>query len=163
MAEIYEEQENLNRWRLILGKNSENHIDFSGSYANGISYEDMENTLDFLYSMEFGDELMRLGGNGGSRLYTADWIAKVRRIFPKKTVEILEKQALEHFNLTEMLTDKEILEKMEPNTELLKTILQFKHMMKDDVMAEAKRIIKKVVDDITEKLQYDIKNRFSES
>ncbi len=156
MTENHEEQQNLNRWRLILGKNSENHIDFSGSYSENISYEDMENTLDFLYSMEFGDELMKLGGNGGSRLYTADWIAKVRKIFPKKTVEVLEKQALEHFNLTELLTDKEVLQKMEPNTELLKTILQFKHMMENDVIAEAKRIVKTVVDEISEKLQQDI-------
>lgn len=157
MPENYDEKQSLNRWRLILGKNSENHIDFSGSYSNDISYEDMENTLDFLYSMEFGDELMRVGGNGSSRLYTADWIAKVRRIFPKKTVEILEKQAIEHFNLTEMLTDKEVLKKMEPNTDLLKVILQFKHMMKSDVIDEAKRIIKKVVDEISEKLNQDIR------
>lgn len=157
MAENYDEKQNLNRWRLILGKNSENHIDFSGSYSDNISYEDMENTLDFLYSMEFGDELMRLGGNGSSRLYTADWIAKVRKIFPKKTVEVLEKQAIEHFKLTEMLTDKEVLQKMEPNTDLLKIILQFKHMMKSDVIVEAKRIIKKVVDEISEKLNQDIR------
>lgn len=157
MSENYDEKQSLNRWRLILGKNSENHIDFSGSYSNDISYEDMENTLDFLYSMEFGDELMRIGGNGSSRLYTADWIAKVRKIFPKKTVEVLEKQAIEHFNLTEMLTDKEVLQKMEPNTDLLKVILQFKHMMKSDVIDEAKRIIKKVVDEISEKLNQDIR------
>lgn len=157
MSENYDGKQSLNRWRLILGKNSENHIDFSGSYSDDISYEDMENTLDFLYSMEFGDELMRVGGNGSSRLYTADWIAKVRKIFPKKTVEILEKQAIEHFNLTEMLTDKEVLKKMEPNTDLLKVILQFKHMMESDVIDEAKRIIKKVVDEISEKLNQDIR------
>lgn len=157
MNEIYDEKQNLNRWRLILGKNSQNRIDFSGSYSESVSYEDMESSLDFLYSMEFGDELMRLGGQGSSRLYTVDWITKVRKIFPKKTVEILEKQAIEHFNLTEMLTDKKVLEKMEPNTELLKVILQFKHMMKDDVIAEAKRIIKKVVDEISEKLNQDIR------
>lgn len=157
MNEIYDEKQNLNRWRLILGKNSQNRIDFSGSYSESVSYEDMESSLDFLYSMEFGDELMRLGGQGSSRLYTVDWITKVRKIFPKKTVEILEKQAIEHFNLTEMLTDKEVLKKMQPNTELLKVILQFKHMMKSDVINEAKRIIKAVVDEISERLNQDIK------
>ena len=148
--------ENLNKWRLILGKDAENHINFSGSYSDKISFEDMEETLDYLYGMEYGDEIMRMGGNGGSNLYTAQWITKVRNIFPKKPVEILEKQALEHFNMTELLTDKEVLKKMEPNTDLLKTILQFKHLMKNDVIIEAKRIIKKVVDEITQKLQTDI-------
>ena len=152
-----EEAENLNKWRLILGKNSENHIEFTGSYSEEISYERMEQTLDFLYDMEYDDQVMRKGGTGSSQLYVADWINEVRRLFPKKTVEILEKQALEHFEMTELLTDKEVLSKVEPNTDLLKTILQFKHLMKNDVITEAKRIIKKVVDELTEKLQTEIR------
>ena len=150
-------EENLNRWRLILGKNSENQIEFTGEYSESISYQDMEETLDYLYSQEYGEEVLRKGGTGKSQLNAAKWIEKARKLFPKRTVEVLEKQALEHFNLTELLTDKKVLEKMEPNTDLLKTILQFKHLMKSDVIAEAKRIIKKVVDEITEKLQTDIR------
>ena len=150
-------EENLNRWRLILGKNSENQINFTGRYSEEVSYEDMEETLDYLYGQEYGDEIRRKGGTGKSQLNAAKWIEKARKLFPKRTVEVLEKQALEHFNLTELLTDKKVLEKMEPNTDLLKTILQFKHLMKSDVIAEAKKIIKKVVDEITEKLQTDIR------
>ena len=45
-------EENLNRWRLILGKNSENQIEFTGEYSESISYQDMEETLDYLYSQE---------------------------------------------------------------------------------------------------------------
>ena len=149
-------EENLNRWRLILGKNSEHQINFTGRYSDEISYEDMEETLDYLYGQEYGDEIRRNGGTGKSQLNAAKWIEKARKLFPKRTVEVLEKQALEHFQLTELLTDKKVLEKMEPNTDLLKTILQFKHLMKSDVIAEAKKIIKKVVDEITEKLQTDI-------
>ena len=152
-----EMEENLNKWRLILGKDSKNQINFMGRYSDEISYQDMEETLDYLYSQEYGNEIMRAGGSGSSRPSAAKWIEKARKLFPKKTVEILEKQALEHFNLTELLTDKKVLQKMEPNTDLLKTILQFKHLMKSDVIEEAKRIIKKVVDDITEKLQTDIR------
>lgn len=157
MSEDLNNLENLNKWRLILGKNSENHISFTGRYSENVSYQDMESTLDFLYSHEFGDELVRTGGSGSSQLYVADWINEVRKIFPKKTVEVLEKQALDNFNMTELLTDKEVLQKMEPNTDLLKTILQFKHLMKNDVIIEAKLIIKKVVDEISEKLQKEVK------
>lgn len=152
------DSENLNKWRLVLGKNSENHIDFSdSSLGDGASFLDMEETLDFLYNREQGDSVMRMGGSAGSAPYVAEWINKVRKLFPKKTVEILEKQALDHFNMTELLTDKKILQKMEPNTDLLKTILQFKNMMKSDVIQEAKRIIKVVVEELTEKLQTEIK------
>ena len=153
----HDNQENLNKWRLILGKNAENHISFQGMYGNGISFQDMEQTLDYLYDHELGESVMRTGGNGGSNLYVAQWIDKVRKLFPKKTVEILEKQALDHFKMTELLTDKEVLKKIEPSMDLLKTILQFKHLMKNDVIKEAHRIIKKVVDELTEKIQTDIR------
>ncbi len=156
-----ENMEGLNKWRLILGKNAEGHIDFSGSAEDVQMFHSMENTLDFLYNMEYGSDVMRTedrsGGSGASSLYVADWINEVRKLFPKRTVEILEKQAIEHFNLTELLLDKKILQKIEPNMDLLKTILQFKHLMKNDVIKEARKIIQKVVDELTEKLQTEIK------
>lgn len=157
MNKFHEEQENLNKWRLILGKNSENYIDFTGSYSDNISFVMIEETLDYLYGMEYGEELMREGGQGASRLYVAEWINWVRKIFPQKTVEVLEKQALEHFQLTQLLTDKKVLEKMEPNMDLLKTILQFKHLMKNDVIMEAKKIIEKIVEELMKKIQTDIR------
>ena len=151
------ENQNLNKWRLILGKNSENHIGFQGMYSDSISFQDMEQTLDYLYDKELGESVMRMGGDGGSNLYVAEWINKVRKLFPKKTVEIIEKQALEHFKMTELLTDKEVLKKIEPNMDLLKTILQFKHLMKNDVIQEARRIVQKIVDELTEKLKSDVR------
>ena len=152
--------EALNKWRLILGKNSEGHIDFNGSENETGLYESMESTLNYLYNMEYGDEVMHLerhGGSGDSVLQAAEWIEKVRKLFPKRTVEILEKQALDHFGLTELLTDKQVLSKMQPNMDLLKTVMQYKHLMKSDVLIEAKRIIQKVVDELTEKIQSDIR------
>ncbi|MDE6313022.1 MAG: VWA domain-containing protein [Lachnospiraceae bacterium] len=149
--------ENLNKWRLILGKNAANHIPFTeGDFWGGQSvsaYESMEDTLDYLYEMEYGDGLMRGGGNGNSQPYVADWIGNVRKLFPKKTVDVLEKQALEHFHLTELLTDKEVLAQMEPNMDLLKMILQFKHLMKSDVILEAKKIVAKIVEELTKQME----------
>ncbi len=155
-------EENLNKWRLILGKNSEGHIDFSG--ADKPSFSEMEAVLDSLYEREYGDSVYRSGeraaGLGGSAPNVAEWINRVRKLFPKKTVELIEKQALEHFNMTELLTDKKVLSQMEPNMELLKTILQFKSLMKSDVLKEAKKIIKKVVDELTEKMQSEVKRSY---
>ena len=153
-------EETLNKWRLILGKNSENNISFFGTEQEIGMFEHMETTLDFLYSMEYGDDIMhseRHGGSGDSMPQAAKWIEEVRKLFPKRTVEILEKQALEHFGLTELVTDKKVLSKMQPNIDLLKTVLQYKNLMKHDVLDEARRLIRKVVDELTEKLQSDIK------
>ncbi len=151
----------LNRWRLILGSQAKDQISFgtggTGNMENGVSYEDLEEALDFLYSREYGEDVRKEGGTGASRLTTAGWITKIRRLFPKETVEILERHALERYEMQELLTDKEVLEKLEPNRDLLKTILQLKHLMKGEVLDTARRIVKKVAEEIAEKLNREIR------
>lgn len=160
--------EQLNKWRLVLGKYSQNQITFEensvykavleqGGTNGQITYMEMEDLLDYLYSREFGDEVRKEGGSGNSQLTVANWITKIRTLFPKKTIEVLERHALENYKMTELLTDKEVLEKLEPNQELLKTILQLKHLMKGEVLETAKRIVAKVAAEIAEKMEQDIR------
>ena len=160
--------EQLNKWRLILGKYSQNQISFqeNSEYMEvpqqwgtkeQITYMDMEDLLDYLYSRELGDDIRKEGGSENSKLTVANWITKIRTLFPKKTIEVLERHALENYKMTELLTDKEVLEKLEPNQELLKTILQLKHLMKGEVLETAKKIVAKVAAEISEKMEQDIR------
>lgn len=151
--------EQLNKWRLILGKYSSEQLPFDDD-GTGIRYVELEDVLDFLYSREYGEEdgvRQQTGGSGGSSLTVSEWINKIRGLFPKETVEIMEKQALDRYGMTELLTDKDVLAKLEPNQELLKTVLQLKGSMNQDVLAEARKIIRHVVDDLTKKLEQDIR------
>ncbi len=149
----------INRWRLILGGYAGRQLKFSkgASLENGISCMDLEDVLDFLYEREQGEDVRRRGGTEGSHLTAATWITRIRKLFPRETVEILEQHALDAYGMTELLTDKEVLEKLEPNQELLKTILQLKHMMKGEVLETAKRIVGQVAKEIAEKLKSDLK------
>lgn len=152
--------EQLNKWRLMLGRYADQQIGFG---EGSESYQGMDDVLDFLYSREYGEddgirnpkELM--GGSGQSRLTVSKWINEVNRLFPKETVEILEKQALDRYGLTELLTDESVLEKMEPNQELLKMILQLKGMMSPRVLQAAKEIVRKVVEELRKKFEQDIR------
>ena len=148
----------INRWRLILGSYAKKQLSFDGDgmTENGISCMDLEEALDFLYNREPGEDV-RQGSLDASRLTAVTWITKIRKLFPKETVEVLERHALDRYGMTELLTDREVLEKLEPNQELLKTILQLKHLMKGDVLDTARRIVKKVAEDIAKKLQQDIR------
>ena len=108
----------LNKWRLILGKYSDEQIGF-GEDGSSFNYMDMDALLDYLYSREYGEEdgVRRERGNrkgslDPSNLTVPSWITKIREVFPKETVEILEKHALDKYELTELLTDKEVLEKL---------------------------------------------------
>ncbi len=149
----------LNRWRLILGSHAKEQLSFGegGFLEGGISCMDLEEALDFLYSREYGEDVRREGGTEKSRLTAATWITKIRRLFPKETVEVLERHALERYQMTELLTDREVLEKLEPNRELLKTILQLKHLMKGEVLDAARKIVRKVAQEIAEKLNQEIR------
>lgn len=149
----------INRWRLILGSFAKNQISFNKESAmeNGISCMDLEEVLDFLYNREQGEDVRKKGGTGGSNLTAATWITRIRKLFPKETVEILERHALDNYGMTELVTDREVLERLEPNQELLKTVLQLKHLMKGDVLDTARRIVRKVAEEIAAKLNQDIR------
>lgn len=156
-----DEQEILNRWRLVLGKYSSGQISFS---QGSLQYMDMENVLDFLYAREYGEEQEvrgdKAGGSENSQLTVPHWLHQIKKLFPKQTVEILERHALEKYNMTELLTDPDVLRKLEPNRELLKTILELKHMMKGEVLALARDIVRRVADEIARKLEQEVRLSF---
>ena len=159
------DQEILNRWRLVLGKYSSGRISFSGDGSSGsLNYMDMENVLDYLYSREYGEEQEvrreRTGGSEDSRLTVPYWLRQIKKLFPKQTVEVLERHALEKYGMTELLTDPEVLRKLEPNRELLKTILELKHMMKGEVLSLAREIVRKVAEEIARKLEQEVRISF---
>lgn len=156
-----DEQEILNRWRLVLGKYASGQISFS---SGDVNYMDMETALDYLYSREYGEEQEirreRTGGSDGSQLTVPYWLRRIKKLFPKQTVEVLERHALEKYGMTELLTDPEVLKKLEPNKELLKTILELKHMMKGEVLSLARDIVRKVAEEIARKLEQEVRISF---
>lgn len=152
-------KENLNRWRLLLGEGARESLAEVDGYNEGdFTYGEIDDILGYLYNREYGEEqgYRQGGGQGDSQLTVPTWLHKIRTVFPKKTVEILEKQAIEKYKMTELLTDKKVLEKLEPNMTLLKNILQFKGYMKGEVVKSAKEIVRKVVDDLKRQLETQI-------
>ena len=152
-----EDREVLNRWRLVLGRFSADQIPLEDG---NIRYLEMEEVLDYLYSREYGEEQdvrRTRGGKEGSSLTVPAWMEKMRKLFPKETVEIMERHALEKYKMTELLTDPEVLRKLSPNPELLKTILQLKHLMKGEVLGLARQIVKQVAQELTKKMEQELK------
>ncbi len=157
-----DEQEILNRWRLVLGKYAADQIPFEGG---SLKMMEMEEVLDYLYSREYGDEQEirkeRSGGSEGSQLTVPYWLRQIKTLFPRNTVEIMERHALEKYQMTELLTDPEVLRRLEPNKELLKTVMQLKHMMKGEVLTLAREVVRKVADELTKKLEQGMRKSFS--
>ncbi|MBL8152381.1 MAG: VWA domain-containing protein [Blastocatellia bacterium] len=79
-------------------------------------------------------------------------------MFPKEAVEVIERHALDRYKLTELVTDAEVLQKLEPSMELLQTILTFRGLMKEkDVLEAARKIVKQVVEQLKKRFESEIR------
>jgi Mg-chelatase subunit ChlD len=157
----------LERWRLILGAPAEQ---CTGPLTGDAAGRDT--ALDWLYGRDPDLERRgvrrggtrrpedRQGGTGPSVLTTVDWLDDVHRLFPKETIERLERDAVERYEIHEVVTDPAVLERIEPNPTLLRAVLRTKHLMNPDVLALARRIVEAVVRELMERLATEVRQAF---
>ena len=150
------------RWRLVLGEGTE---DVLGCTMEG-EWASRDRALGFLYDREYhprrnvrGSQ-QRQAGLGGSELTVPEWINQVHELFPRKTIERIEKDALERYKMEEMVTNPELLRRAEPSVTLLKAVLHTKHLMNKEVLALARGLVRKVVQQLMEKLSRPVRSPF---
>src|SRR5436190_15393211 len=85
---------------------------------------------------------------------------KVHTFFPKETIERLEQDAGERYKIHEVVTNPEVLKRIEPNETLLRAVLLTKHLMNPEVLAMARELVGKVVRQLMEKLARTVKKTF---
>ncbi|WP_221739755.1 VWA domain-containing protein [Arachnia propionica] len=143
--------ERLTRWRLVLGEGSEGLGELEGMALERAA------ALDFLYDRESG---ARSAGSGGSSLTVPAWINQVEKLFPKRTIEIIQEDALERYGMLELVTNKDLLERVEPSEALLQAVLRTKHLMSEDVLGAARQLVRKVVQQLVERMRPRIVRSF---
>jgi Mg-chelatase subunit ChlD len=148
------------RWRLLLGEAGEAGLcqGLDGAAAG------MDRALSWLYGRsepDGRDTLDRQGGDGSSQLAVPEWINDIHNLFPKETIERLERDAIERYGINEIVTNIDVLERAQPNPALLEAVLRTKHLMNPEVLAMARKLVAKVVKDITDKLAKDVQRAFS--
>jgi len=149
------------RWRLVLGRFAEPRLPGALSTRDGR----IEAALDYLYSREYAGRGVRdrlaPGTLDPSQVTVPRWLGEVRELFPREVVEIIEKHALDRYGMTGLLTDRETLEKLEPNLDLLKTLLTFRGQLQGDVLPAARRIIRHVVEELMRALESEVRRAFA--
>ena len=154
----------LVRWRLVLGESGEHGL---GSPQMGADALAADAALQWLYGRDEGlaerDIADRQGGLGPSSLSVPDWINEVHRLFPQETIERLEQDAVERYQIHEVVTNPEVLARVEPNPVLLKAVLQTKHLMNPAVLELARQLVAKVVKQLMEQLAKEVRQVFSGS
>ena len=150
----------LQRWRLLLGDPAEKAC---GSLSAEAKAADA--ALDWLYGRDSdrASRGERSAGLGPSALSTPDWINTIHTLFPKEVIERLEQDAVERYGIDEVVTNLEVLERIEPSESLLRAVLHTKHLMNPEVLAAARKLVAEVVRRIMEKLSTEVRQAFSGS
>lgn len=158
----------LVRWRLVLGEAADTLGGLAGDPAG------MDAALEWLYGREGSLGQRDIRGRGGgkgksddrtgsldpSQLSVPDWINEVHRLFPKETIERLEQDAVERFEIDEVVTNPDVLERVQPNEALLGAVLRTKHLMSPEVLAAARKLVQRVVEELMKKLARDVRQAF---
>ncbi len=153
----------LARWRLVLGKEAEEH-------GVGLGDEDqcqrVESLVGFLFDEGHGPAGKRgaadgasddrSGGSGPSTMTIPTWIDGVAELFPQRAKEVMERELVTRRGIAELLDQPKLLEKIEPNVELVKTILAHKDLLNPRTRILARKIIEQVVNDLKDKMKIQV-------
>lgn len=147
------------RWRLMLGEAAQGAL----GGASDTHLAGMDRALAWLYGRDEQDRerdvLERFGGDAPSSLSVPDWINEIHELFPKETIERLERDAL-RLGIDEVVTNPEVLKRAQPNAALLEAVLRTKHLMNPDVLALARELVRKVVEELMAKLAREVRRQF---
>lgn len=144
------------RWRLILGEAADEAQESSLSaeqlgmdQALAALYE-FEERGRFDYPAEKGQ-----GGAERSRPAIARWLGDIRRYFPQSVVQVIQADALKNPELQKkMMFEPEMLEAATPDIYLAATLIELGKLIPAKTKDSARMVIRKVVDDLTRRLEY---------
>lgn len=134
--------ERLKRWRLVLGGGAGEgtEVTLQGDDAA------MDRTLQALYDPD------RRGGLGGSSPNVARWLGDIRTYFPTSVVQVMQRDALERLNLQRMLLEPELLATVEPDVQLIGSLLALRGVIPNHTKETARMVVRRVVDQLLRKL-----------
>ena len=155
-----ESEDTLRRWRLILGRYATqplSHASFSGADWQ------TDQALEYLYGREYeGRGLARAQGGGGSldpsQLRAIDWLTRSRKLFPQEVFERMQSQAIERYQLNDLLKDPSVLRSMDATPALAKALLGLRGRLSAGMRGAVREVIQKTVNEITRKLKSEFVN-----
>jgi Mg-chelatase subunit ChlD len=146
----------LTRFRLILGADE---ADGTEVQLEGVEQQ-MDAALGALYeferkqSFDYGAANEKKGGLGASQPGIARWLGDIRKYFPQQVVQVIQHDALNEPALgRRLMLEPEILEQAVPDVHLVATLLELGKLIPAKTKDTARRVVRKVVDELLEKLE----------
>ena len=162
------EKEHIQKWRLILGSESQSRFEKMG--GGGLTQEQdlMDQALAAIYNRReaggFGNDGGGRGaGSGPSNPQITKWLGDVRSLFDKELVTVIQGDAMTRCGLKQLIFEPELLENLEPDVSLASTILMLKEQIPKRSKESVRVFIKKIVEEINKLLEQDIKRAVTAS
>lgn len=159
-------REQMKRWRLILGEESQGQFDtMDGAGGAQLSQEQwlMDQALAAIYNKSTAGGFGSFGpggrgaGMGPSNPQVTRWLGDVRTLFDKELVKIVQADAMERCGLKQLIFEPELLEQMEPDMNLATTILLLKDQVPKRSKDSVREFMAKIVEEINKLLESDIR------
>ncbi len=147
--------EQLKRWRLILG--SETEESFAGMGGGSLSQEDllMDSALASIYGGP--GESFDGAGRGPSSPQISKWLGDLRSLFDPEIVAVVQNDAIERKGLKQLLLEPELLEDLEPDLNMASTLLMLKDQIPKRSKESARKFIRRIVEAINQMLESDVR------
>ena len=143
------------RWRLILGSETENSFTAMGGVP--LSREDflMDSALAAIYGQSGDSSFGSGGGKGPSSPVLSKWLGDLRSLFDPEIVAVVQNDAIERKGLKQLLLEPELLDGLEPDLNMASTLLMLKDQIPKKSKESARRYIQKIVEEINKLLEND--------
>src|SRR4051794_10231365 len=159
------DKEQVKRWRLILGQHVQDNLaQMGGAGGCQLSPEQiaMDEALAAIYdeSSGEGDEArgrQRSAGLGPSAPNLAKWLGDIRSYFKEDVVAVIQTDAIERKGLTQLLFEPETLKQVEPNPQLVGTLMSLKGRIPERSKETARMVVRAVVEKIKRLLEQRIR------
>ena len=159
-------QEQLARWRLILGKDSQEAMARMSPSGCTLSAEqlEMDEALEAIYASESEQDISRSewesppegrhgAVKGRSMPRVARWLDQIRNFFPKDVVVLLQQDAIERRGMKQLLFEPEIMARVEPSLDLASAVLELKNLVPEKAKAAARDLVRRVVEELRKRLE----------
>jgi hypothetical protein len=148
------------RWRLVLGKTSEQALAQAGAPQGAIldaALGEVDEALGMIYEVEEekpdSERGPRSAGLGASAPRLAKWLGDIRSYFPRDVVAVIQQDAIEKKGLKQLLFEPETLGEVTPSVELVGTLLALKGMLPDRTKETARLVVRAVVEEILKRMR----------
>ena len=140
-----DQRDRLTRWRLVLGGDAADGI----GEAASLGADDLrrDEALRQLYDGE------RRGGLGATAPRVARWLGDIRGYFPSSVVQVMQADAMDRLGLTQLLLEPELLEAVQPDINLVTTLVGLGRVIPERSRATARAVVRTVTDELEERLR----------